>query len=137
MVIRQAPRTGIDVLTRIEAALLGVSAQFCISVAAAKRPVAAAGPAVVLEHLDAVAGVAQFVGGDESGNAGAKHEDRGALWGGAQLNRPREIGFGRKAETVHRLVHRRTAGAQSDHRQQPTPRNRCPRTLSHAIPLIR
>src|ERR1700733_1363696 len=123
-------------MARIEAALLSVSAQFCISVAAAKRPVTAARAAVVLEYLNAVAGVAQFVGGHESCNTGAKHEDRGALRGGAQLNRSREFGFSRKAETVHRLVHRRAAGAQSNHRQQPTPRNRTPRSFAHAIPLI-
>src|SRR3984885_2923814 len=119
MVIRQPPRPGIDVMARIEAALLSVSAQFCILVAAAKRPVTATGAAVVLKDLNAVAGVAQYVGGHESCNTGAKHEDRGALRRRAQLNRPREISISRKAETVHRLVHRRTAGAQSDHRQQP------------------
>ena len=41
------------------------------------------GAGVVLEDLDAVAGVAQLVGSHESCNTGAKHEDRGALRCGA------------------------------------------------------
>src|SRR5258706_4332709 len=48
MVVRQPPRTGIDVQTRIKTALLGLSAQLCIAVAPAQRPVSAAGPGVVL-----------------------------------------------------------------------------------------
>src|SRR5476649_103874 len=100
MVVRQAPRTGIDVMTRIEAALLGVSAQFRVSVATSKRPVAAAGPPVVLEYLNAVAGGAQFVGSGKSCDPGPKHEDRCAFRCRTQLNRLREVGFGRKAETV-------------------------------------
>ena len=136
MVIRQAPGTGIDVETRIEAALLGEAAQLGIAVAAAQRPVATAGAGVVLQHLNLVAGVAQLVGGHEARNTRAEHEHRSALRRGAQLDRPVEIGFGREAETVHRLVHRRAARAQSDHREQLTPRNRFARSFIHAIPFV-
>ena len=90
VVIRQPPRTGIDVQTRIEAAFLGLTAQLRIAIASPQRPVAAAGAGVVLQYLDPVSGIAQFVGGHESGHARPQHQHRGALRSRAQLDRTTE-----------------------------------------------
>src|SRR5471030_2714517 len=61
MMIGNPPRPWIDVQVLVEFALLGESAKFRIAVAAAKAPVAPARPAVVLENLNLVAGVAQLI----------------------------------------------------------------------------
>src|SRR6202011_4365754 len=55
MGIRQPPRTRIDVQVRIKSALLSLSAQLRVAIAAAQRPVAAAGARVVFQHLHLVA----------------------------------------------------------------------------------
>src|SRR3984957_19950760 len=57
VVIWQPPRAGIDVQARIKTALLGLSAQLRIAIASAQRPIAAAGPGVVLQYLDPIAGI--------------------------------------------------------------------------------
>ena len=111
MVIRQAPGTRIDVEAGIELALLGLSSQFRVAIAAAQRPVAAARARVVFQHLHLVARIAQLVGGDQSGNSGTQHQNRGALRCGAQADRALEIRFRRQSETVHGLVHHAAAGA--------------------------
>ena len=121
MVVRKSPRTRIDVQTLVEAAFLGNAAKFGVAVAAAQRPVASAGAGVVLENLNLVSGVAQLIGGDEPGDASTEHEDRATPRGGAKLYRRAKARLGRESETVHRLIHRSTAGAQADHSQQSSP----------------
>ena len=59
-----------------ELAILRKTAKLGIDVAAAERPIAAAGAAIVLKHLHLVAGLAQFQGGRHAGKARAKDEDR-------------------------------------------------------------
>ncbi len=133
MVIRQPPRTRIDVQVRIKSALLSLSAQLRVTIAAAQRPVAPAGARVVFQYLHLVAGVAQFIGGHESGNTGTQHQNRGALRGRAQADRALELGFGGKPETVHCLVHRRSTGADANHRQELPARKRRSGFFCHVL----
>src|SRR3984957_10289338 len=105
MMIGQAPRSGIDVEPRIEAAFLSEPAELGISVAAPQRPVAAARARVVLENLNPVARLAQLVSRDHPRNARAEHQNRGSRRRTAQLNRALVTGVGGKAQAGHRLIH--------------------------------
>src|SRR5215208_3783316 len=70
VVIGNAPRPRIDVVAGIEVTFLRVAAELGVAVAAAQGPVPPTGAAVILEHLYAVAGLAQLIGGDQSGKPG-------------------------------------------------------------------
>ncbi len=87
VVIRQSPRARIDVQARIEFAFLFESAEFGVFVAAAQRPRTSARALVVFENLDVVAGLAQFVGGDETGETCAQNDHRSAAFGAVEDRR--------------------------------------------------
>jgi hypothetical protein len=114
VVVRDAPRAGVEVQAGVELAVLHGAAELGVGVAAAQRPRAAAGARVVLEHLHAVAGLAQLEGRDEARHARAEHQHRGALRRALQVDRARVRRFGGEAQRGHRLVHRGAAGGLAD-----------------------
>ena len=118
VMIRQAPRTRIDVLVFIELALLGVAAEFRVFIPATQRPVATPRARVVLEHLHLVAGGAQLVGCHHAGDARTQHEHRGALRRALQVDRTGVGGVGREPQAAHGLVHGRVARGQTNHAQE-------------------
>ena len=124
VMMRQPPRTRIDVEALVEAAVLRRAAELRVRVAAAQRPVAAAGARVVLEHLHLVARVAQLVRGGHAGDAGAEDQHRRAARRAGEIDRTLARRLGGEAERRHRLVHRRAAGGDADHAQQIAPRHR-------------
>ncbi len=79
VVIGNPPGPGIDVEPRLELAGLRRAAKLGKTVAAAQRPVTAAGAAVELQHLDLIAGVAQLERRRHAGKPGAEDQYRGAL----------------------------------------------------------
>ena len=69
VVIRNAPRPWVQIKPVSEIAVLGGTAEFCITIAAPDSPGAATRAVVVLEHLHVVARVPQLKGGDETSDA--------------------------------------------------------------------
>ena len=120
VVIGNAPRPGIEVEAGVELAFLRRAAQLGIAVAAAQRPVAAAGAVVELEHLHLVAGLAQLQRRHHAGQPGAENQHRCALGIAVELDRPLVAGLRRVSEAGHRLVQRGTSGRQPDQLQQVT-----------------
>src|SRR5579863_8592873 len=121
MVIRNPPRTWIDVQARLEFAFLAEPAKLGVLVAAAQRPRTPARALVVFEYFDFVAGAAQLVRGDEAGHARTEDQDRGIGRRVRQLDRTVIAGFAREPERRHRLVHHRGARALADAFQQFAP----------------
>ena len=97
MVIGNSPGARIDVQVLVEFALLREAAELRVPVAAAQRPISAAGSGVVFEHLNLVAGVAQLIGCGQSGHAGAEDQHRGIARGALEINRPLVRRFGGKS----------------------------------------
>src|SRR5262249_24056506 len=120
MVIGNSPWTRIDIEPLLEFAFLLESAELDKTVAAADRPVAAAGAVVEFEDLNLVAGLAQFQRRHHAGEPGTQDQDRRPLRITRELDRALVGGFGREAETRHRVIHRRTAGDGADQREQVT-----------------
>src|SRR6201999_875050 len=87
VVMGNPPRSGVDVQILVEFALLGLAAEFRITITAAKRPVAAAGPAVVFPYRHLIAPLARLVRGGPPGNAGAQYENGGSPRGALQIDR--------------------------------------------------
>ena len=94
MVIRNSPGARIDVQILVEFALLREAAEFRVPVAAAQRPISAAGSGVVFEHLNLVAGVAQLIGRGQPSHAGAEDQHRGIARRSLQINRALVRRFG-------------------------------------------
>src|SRR5277367_3376180 len=67
MVVRNAPRSGIEIEAGVELALLRRSAEFRVDVAASQRPVSSARTDVVLEDANLVAGALEL---DRRGHPG-------------------------------------------------------------------
>ncbi len=124
MMVRNAPWAGIDVQILVEFALLGGTAEFGVVVAAAQAPIAAAGAAVVLQHLHFIAGISQLVSGAHTGHAGAQNQDRGARRRTLQIHGTFVRGRIRKSQCTHGLVHGGTARTHADQAQQVTAADR-------------
>ena len=118
VMIGNAPRSGVDIQTRVELATLLEAAEFGVLIAAAQRPRAPARAMVVLEHLDLVAGAAQFIRCDESGDAGTEDQDRGIARCAVEFDRSAKIRFGRVTERGHALIHGGSAGKRADALEQ-------------------
>src|SRR5262249_23140655 len=101
MVARQPRRAGVEVEIRIELADLSRAVAQLDGGAAADRPVAAADPVARLEHGAIVAGLAELVGGGESRDPSAEHDDLGAV-ARAALERQR-LSDGLRRNEPHRL----------------------------------
>jgi hypothetical protein len=121
MVIGNAPWSGIEIKPLLEFAGLRRAAEFGKTVAAPQAPIASARPAVELEYLDFVAGVAQFQRRGHARQARAENQNRRAPGIAIELDRAFEAGLRREAETGHGLIHRSTAGNGADQRQQIAP----------------
>ena len=80
VMIGNSPRPGIEIEAFFEVAGLRRAAELRKTVAAAQRPVAAAGAAVEFQDLDLVAGRAQFQCGRHAGKTGAEDQHGRALW---------------------------------------------------------
>ena len=80
-----APRAGVEIQSVIERAVLHRAAQLGVAVAAAQGPGASAGPRVVFQQLDLVAGAAQFHGGHHARHARAQDQHAGATRVAVQL----------------------------------------------------
>ena len=79
VVIGNPPRPWIEIEAFLKFAGLRRAAEFGEPVAAAQRPVAAAGAAVEFQHLHLVAGLAQFQCRRHAGKTGAEDQHRGAF----------------------------------------------------------
>jgi hypothetical protein len=121
VVVRDAPRAGIDVEALVELAFLRVAAEFGDRVAAAYGPVTAASAAIVFEDLHLVAGLAQFESRQHAGQARAKNQHRGALRIALELDRTLVVGFGRQPQAGHGLVHRGATRGHADQFEKVTP----------------
>jgi hypothetical protein len=78
MVVGNPPRTGIDIEALVEFAGLFEATELRKGIAAAQGPIAAPCPAVELQNLHAVAGLAQFQRGGHARKAGAEDQDGSA-----------------------------------------------------------
>ena len=110
MMAGHARRAGIPVEVLIEFADLARAVGQLDLGAPADRPVAAADAIAGLEHRAVVAGLAELIGGRQSGDAGAENDHLGAV-AGARFERQR-FGERRRAEEAHRL-HREVGRAIS------------------------
>ena len=84
MVIWDAPRAGVEVQALVKFAMLGSAPQLGETVTAPQRPAAPARLGIELQHLDLVAGLAQFVGSGHAGQSCAEDQDASALGRAAQ-----------------------------------------------------
>ena len=89
VVVGNAPGPRIEIETVGESAGLGGAAEFGVDVAAADRPVPAAGARVVFENLHLVARAPEFVSRRHSRQTCAEDEDRGAFRVAFEPNRSR------------------------------------------------
>jgi hypothetical protein len=115
VVVWDAPRAGIEIKALVEFALLFEAAEFGVFVAAAQRPAAAAGFLAVLQDLNLVARLAEFVGGDHAGKPGAKDKHGSTFRVAVELDRPLVGRLLRKTEGCHGLVHGCTSSKRADH----------------------
>src|SRR5258705_10841253 len=118
VMIRNSPRSRIEIKAFLEAAGLRCATEFGKTVATADRPVAPSRAAIELQHPDLVASRAQLERGRHACKTGAQHQHRCAFWIAAQLERALVIGLGREAEAGHGLVHRGAAGDRTNKRQK-------------------
>ena len=137
VVIGNAPRPGVEIIALGKADLLRRATELGIGVTAVKRPVPATGAIVVFDDLDLVAGLAQFMGGEHSGQPGAKHDNRGAGAGARQIGRPGELRFPGMAHGFHRLIQHRSAAEHSDRVKDFAPRRLTSRNLSSRCHRLR
>ena len=101
VVAGQAGGAGVEIFAVREVADLLGAVGHVDAGAAADAPVAAADAVARFDEGDAVAGLAEFPGGDEAGDAGAEHDDAGPFGRAGELQ-GRAIGvFGHHAERAH------------------------------------
>src|ERR1700743_3359123 len=98
MVIGNPPWAGIEIKTLIELAGLRRAAEFGKTVAAPQGPVTPTWTAVELQHLDLVAGLAQFERRGHSREPRAKDQDRCTPGIAVELDRPLVSGLCRDTE---------------------------------------
>jgi hypothetical protein len=91
MMVRNAPRPGIDVEPGIELAALRLPAHLGINVPAAQGPCTATDTIVVIEHLHAIARIAQFERGEQPRPARTEHDDLSTGWCPRELYRTRVL----------------------------------------------
>src|ERR1044072_882396 len=118
VMIRNSPRSRIEIKAFLEAAGLRRATEFGKTVATADRPVAPSRPAIELQHLDPVASCAQLERGRHACETGAEHQHGCAFWIAAQPDRALVIGLGREAQAGHGLVHRGAARDRTNERQK-------------------
>src|SRR5882757_9340269 len=121
MMVRNAPGTWIQIQSLGELHVLGETAQLRIGVAAIQRPVAAAGPIVVFEDVNLIAGVAQLECGRHTGHARAQNQHRRTFRITFEFDGPGINGLARMAQFGHRLVHDCAAGACPDQFEERAP----------------
>src|ERR1700743_903561 len=121
MVIGNPPWAGIEIKTLLELAGLRRAAGFRNTVAAPQGPGTPTRPAVELQYLDLVAGLAQFERRGHSRKSRTEDQDRCAPGIAVELDRPLVSGLSREAEAGHGVIHRSTAGDRADQRQQIAP----------------
>ena len=136
VVVRNAPRTGIQIQSRSELYLLREAAQLGVGVAAIQRPAAAAGAVVVFENLNLIAGVAQLECGRHAGHARAQDQYRGAFRIALQVDAPGVTRLACKSKFRHCLVHDGAAGKRSDQLEERAPIHGCNRGISHGRPFL-
>ena len=118
VVIRNAPRPWVQVKPVCKIAVLGGTAEFCITIPAPDSPGSTTRTVVVLEYLHVVARVPQLKRCDETGHARAEHENSSPL--GRTIESDRS-GVGRgigEPQRAHALHHGGRAEALADQRQQ-------------------
>src|SRR5271155_852770 len=71
MVVRNAPRSGIEIKAGVELAPLRRATELRVDVAASERPVSSARPEVVFEYANLVAGALELDRRSHSGEPGA------------------------------------------------------------------
>src|SRR5258708_40134360 len=123
MGIGNPPWAWIDIEALLEFAGLLEATEFSERIPAAQGPVAAPRPAVELQNLDGVSGLAQLQRRRHAGEPGAEDKNGSALRIAVELDRTFVSGVGRKPQTGHRMIHGGAAGNRSDQRQQITPAN--------------
>jgi hypothetical protein len=114
MVIRNAPRPGIEIEPGRETARLRETSELFELVATAQCPIAAARTTAEFENLNRIAGIAQFKRGGHPGQAGAKNQDRGASSVTLEFDAALVWRLRRKAESRHRVIHRRASRERAD-----------------------
>jgi hypothetical protein len=114
VMVGNAPRPRVDVEAFVEFAGLFRSAKLGEGVAAAQGPVAPAWPAIELEDLDLIAGLAQLEGRRHPREPRTENKDGGSFWIAAQFDRALVGRLGCEPQTCHRVIHRCTAGNRAD-----------------------
>src|SRR5437868_11444277 len=110
VVVRNAPRAGIEIKPLVEFATLREPAKFGVRVAAAQGPAAPADAVVVFEDLNPVAGLLQLISRDEAREPRTYDEHGCALHVSIELDRAPVGRLRGMPKRGHRLVHRgRTA----------------------------
>ena len=88
MMIGNPPRPGIEIEARREIAGLSEASEFLEPVAAAQSPISPARTGIEFQHLNGVAGIAQFKCSGHAGQAGAEDQNRRASDVALSLMRP-------------------------------------------------
>ena len=109
VVIRDPPRSGIEVETLLELAILPRTAKFCVGIPAPQRPVSASRPVIELQNANIVSGLPQLQCRGHPRKPGAEDKHGGAFRIALQLDRSLVGRVGREAEAGHRVVHCCTA----------------------------
>src|SRR5215469_16297101 len=136
VVIRKPPWSRIEILAGRELDMLGGAAQLGIDVPAMERPVPPARPVVVFQHLDLVAGVAQFQCRYHAGYARAEDQDRGAGTGIAEFGWAGIARLLRETQPRHGVVHGGRTRHSANHSQQGTAADRLGFCLAHESPRM-
>ena len=121
VVVGDAPWAGIEVEAGVETARLGRAAELGVDVAAADRPVPAAGTAVVFEDFDFVAGPAELERRGHAGEARAEDQDGRPMRIAIEFDRAAIRRFRRKAEAHHASSISSPAGPCADALEERTP----------------
>src|SRR5207302_1765870 len=134
VMIRNSPRSRIEIKAFLEAAGLRRATEFGKTVATADRPVAPSRAAIELQHLDLVASRAQLERGRHACETGAEHQHGCAFWIAAQLDWALVIGLRREAQAGHGLVHRSAAGDRTHEGQKIASAWNCLTFVRHGLP---
>ncbi len=118
MVVRDAPGAGVEIVARSKAHGLDRTADFLDPVAATNGIGAASCAALELQHLHLVAGLGQFIGGQQTRQPATQHQHGLAGPPAGQLRRSGKAAFGRVAKCCHGLVHGKASPGLADHREQ-------------------
>ena len=114
VMVRDTPRSGIEVQALIKLALLGRTAQLGKAVTTAQRPATPARLGVELQHLDLIPGFTQFVSGSHARKPCPENQSTGALGRAAQGKIALVGGFCGKAQGAHCLIHRSGTRCHTD-----------------------